>query len=565
MAQNVNFDLMQPIRNDVKVVGQGRSESGVDGDPGVGFASAMNAVTNMKDQAQKRDQAAALFPDQLANSHMAEQQNEIILANEQDARRYQITKTAAAKLGPDNYFKALDPDSQQKYILDQQKIQKNISDMASVDAKTANQKLDNANKMTVMLANVASAAISAANPQSSPSMQQVKPGGANVMLPPSLGQNQQPVGGQPPQAAPGQLGQAANVQPNAQPGQLAQAMPQAQGAPQTPLPNQQAPNPQAGKQQSVQNANNVIQYWRTQLPPDMQKAMDVVFPNGQYNEQGAMAVIRMGTAQHLQAKENAEDKNPTLQLIDAAKTIQGRIQQQQQQGKQPDPTDIQNLQSLNSKIVADHNGKQGPSPSDDVQKALNGPDGKAAAAADASITPLKSFKESVLGVNQLLSQIPKGYVGPLTDLSKINGMSTSVQDLQHFQAKMGYLAKTIIANQSQGMRLTTAELTQLNKIVSGTSNNWDSIKDIMNDMRHEVNTKAHDAWSLSNRVRSGGNPDTYKTWQQGNPEPYNPEKIYQHGGKDVDEAAIDRAMAANPGKDEKWIIEHYGLTPKGDK
>lgn len=296
-----------------------------------------------------------------------------------------------------------------------------------------------------------------------------------------------------------------------------------------------------------------------------------IMPQGFSNDGGA-AIVKLATNAHNKTQIDALEKNPSELAKNgfALQKVNQRIQTAIQNKQQPEMTDLQVRDGLVKAMQSDPKAKQGPSPEDGVQKEINSNDAKEMKAADDASTPLKTFQTDVNNVNSIMKTIPSGFTGKLVDLTKANINSSDVQVLQHHFASMGYLAKTVMANQSAGMRLTTAELTQLNKIVAGTDVNWDSIKRIMTDMQGKVDVKAHDNWSVSNRVRSGGNKDSYSKWLAINPEPYNPNKAkessgYQHQGQDVPNEAFQRARQDHPGMKDEEIAAKFGLTKKGTK
>jgi len=199
-----------------------------------------------------------------------------------------------------------------------------------------------------------------------------------------------------------------------------------------------------------------------------------------------------------------------------------------------------------------------------TQKAIDSKDADEMKTADLAMPGLKTLETNSNSVLNILKVVPKGTVGKLQDLTKLNINSTQVQILQHFFAESGFVAKSALANQTPGEKMTQSQLDQLNKIVGGTNINWDSIKAIVGNVRDQAQTKAHDNWVTSNRIRAGGDQQKYQTWRTAVPEPFDPQKAnepsgYVHNGRPVPNAALHQAMLDHPDMTEDKLVAAFGL------
>jgi hypothetical protein len=314
------------------------------------------------------------------------------------------------------------------------------------------------------------------------------------------------------------------------------------------------------------------------LPPSAQKAFSMVpvDPQKGYDPQFLHALVARGLQQ---TQDDANDANAKAAgskgtvtgtpLSKAQDVMKQRYDELQAAQDSKDPTRIQmaqkNYQQAQDATALTLQPKDPGAANNETAKAISGQDAKEMKAADDAVPALKTLADNGHQILQLLQKVPKGFVGPLQDLSKLNMASSDIQVLQHFFAENGYVAKVALANQTAGMRMTNTELQQLNNIVGGTSKNWDAIKQIVGNINDQATSKAHDNWTVSNRVRAGGNQEDFKRWRDANPEPFNPATAdkpsgYMYNGKPVPNAALHQAMLDNPGKSADEVAKMHGLT-----
>lgn len=310
-------------------------------------------------------------------------------------------------------------------------------------------------------------------------------------------------------------------------------------------------------------------------PKAVQKAWAIAMPNGQLDPQMVTPMLALHGQQliddHKEANAKVSDKEIDTGALGKAQALtkenEAALTAAQQTGDPKaikDATDQYNEAKQNEITLAQPKGqdtKPGP-----IEQGLGKEDAKAALAADNQQPALKTFKSDAgNALNLITTKIPKGYTGPIQGLIKFGFSNSDIQVLNHHVANMALLAKSVIAGQTMGMRLTNSELAMLQDIVGGKSVNWDANRSIFQDMIDKANVKAHDNWSVSNRVRVGGNAENYNTWKQANPEPYNPDKAnepsgYKHNGAPVPYAAFERSRVANPGMSDDDIAKKYQLS-----
>lgn len=309
----------------------------------------------------------------------------------------------------------------------------------------------------------------------------------------------------------------------------------------------------------------VVQFNLSQQPEAVQKAWAAAMPTG-WDDSVAMGMIATEHQQILDgaAKKTAEeagksDAKPTPILANQAARDQLLQQQKTDQtaGKPADPMLQQKIDELTK-------GIDGKPAVNGMQTEINKTDAGELKTNDAAAPALKTLSTNSHDILGILNKVPKGFVGKISDFAKLNVNNTDIQVLQHFFAENGFLAKTALAGQTSGLRLTQSELSQLNKIIGGTDVNWDSIRQIVTNVKSQSDSKLHDTWMSSNRIRSQGDSDDYKTWQKTNPEPYNPDTAdkpsgYLHNGQPVPNRALQAAKEDHPGMSEAELVAKFGL------
>lgn len=329
----------------------------------------------------------------------------------------------------------------------------------------------------------------------------------------------------------------------------------------------------AGK--TPQQQQQIYQFGLSQLPKKIQSVMPP-----QYDAQSGMAISRLSyenQMENMATKIEGENKSNLLKNQTMRDVVQSRIDNINKQGPAADPMSLQQLtqtrDELNRAVAIDpeltgkdKKDKIDPNSTEALtNKAIGNNDQATLKNVENTKAPLKTFATDVSNVESILNRIPKGFVGKLQDLTKVNINNTDIQILQHHFSSMGYLAKNVMANMTAGMRLTNTELGQLNNIVGGTSVNWDTNKAIMNDMKGKLLEKAHDNWKDADSIYSKGDQSVYGAWRERNPEPINPTSSgtlspYTHNGQPVPYDALNKARWDNPDLSEKQVVDKFGLS-----
>lgn len=256
-------------------------------------------------------------------------------------------------------------------------------------------------------------------------------------------------------------------------------------------------------------------YGVSQLPKDLQT---LVPP--QYDQNTAMALSRLGHEASMTSAAKELEKNPSAIVKNTAALteVQNRIKHAQDAGMQPDPTDVQAAGYIKAQILKDT--------AQPVAKPASNPFDNAAATAqmgqvtkmDEQSQSLQIVHDDAVDAKELLDKVPAGYVGPLVDYFKANGMNSEIQKLQKLTAGIPIAVKAMYGV-TPGNRLTATELQQLNKASGSTAINKDSLIWVLDRLIPQTAGIMHDNWEKQVATYKNTAPDVQKNWLGSHPEP----------------------------------------------